>query len=99
MGQSEAVQQAATRLDAAVDKLSKSLNEFIEDIQAVAALREQVRALTDERDRLRNELETERGRVRRLEAANDEVSDRLEALSGALKSVWSERSGGAGLEI
>jgi chromosome segregation ATPase len=99
MGQSEAVQQAATRLDAAVDKLSKSLGEFINDIQAVAALREQIRSLTDERDRLRNELEIERDRARRLEAANDEVSHRLQALSGTLKTVWSERSGGAGLEI
>jgi chromosome segregation ATPase len=99
MGQSEAVQQAARRLDAAVDKLSESLNEFVEDIQAVAALREQIRSLTEERDRLLNELEIERNRARRLEAANDEVSGRLQALSGTLKSVWSERSGSAGLEI
>ena len=52
MGQSDAVQQAATRLDAVVNSLSKSLNEFLEDIQSVAALREQVRTLTTERDRL-----------------------------------------------
>ena len=57
MGQSDAVQQAATRLDAAVDSLSKSLNEFLEDIQSVATLREQVRTLTTERDRLAQELE------------------------------------------
>ncbi len=98
MGQSDAVQQAATRLDAAVESLSKSLNEFLEDIQSVAALREQVRTLTGERDRLQQELEVERGRTRRLEAANDEVSDRLEALTGTLKSVTPAR-GSAGLEF
>jgi len=98
MGQSDAVQQAATRLDAAVDSLSKSLNEFLEDIQSVAALREQVRTLTTERDRLAQELEDERGRARRLEAANDEVSNRLEALTGTLKTISPAR-GSAGLEF
>jgi chromosome segregation ATPase len=87
MSQSDAVQQAATRLDAAIESLAKSLNEFLEDIQSVAVLREQVRTLTSERDRLLQELEGERGRARRLEAANDEVSDRLEALTGTLKTI------------
>jgi chromosome segregation ATPase len=99
MSQSEAVQQAATRLDAAVEAIAKSLNEFLEDIQSVAALREQVRTLTTERDRLAQELEDERSRARRLEAANDEVSDRLEALTGTLKTIVPAGRGSAGLEL
>jgi chromosome segregation ATPase len=98
MGQSDAVQQAATRLDASVDSISKSLNEFLEDIQSVAALREQVRTLTTDNDRLKQELEDERHRAQRLEAANDEVSDRLEALTGTLKTIVPAR-GSAGLEF
>jgi chromosome segregation ATPase len=99
MSQSEAVQQSATRLDAAVDSLAKSINEFLEDIQSVAALREQVRTLTSELDRLLQELEDERNRGRRLEAANDEVSDRLEALTGTLKTIVPAGRGSAGLEL
>lgn len=99
MSQSDAVQQAATRLNAAVEAIAKSLNEFLEDIQSVAALREQVRTLTNERDRLLQELEDERGRARRLEAANDEVSDRLEALTGTLKTIAPAGRGSAGLEM
>jgi len=99
MGQSEAVQQAATRLEAAVEALAKSLNEFLEDIQSIGALKEQVRTLRNERDRLVKELEDERGRAGRLEAANDEVSDRLEALTGTLKTMTPANRGGAGLEI
>ena len=99
MSQSEAVQQSATRLDAAVDSLAKSINEFLEDIQSVAALREQVRTLTSERDRLLEELEDERGRARRLEAANDEVSDRLEALTGTLKTIVPAGRRSAELEL
>jgi len=43
--------------------------------------------LTDERDQLLADLEAERTRVRRLKAANDEVSDRLETVMGTLKDM------------
>ncbi|MCJ7599021.1 MAG: DUF4164 domain-containing protein [Methyloceanibacter sp.] len=99
MSQSDAVQQAATRLDAAVESLASSLNEFLEDIQSVGSLREQVRTLTNERDRLSKELEDERGRTRRLGAANDEISDRLEALTGTLKTISPAFRGSAGFEL
>ena len=49
--------------------------------------REQVRFLTEERDRLLHDLDAERNRARRLEAANDEVSDRLEAVMVTLKDL------------
>ncbi|HEY8275678.1 MAG TPA: DUF4164 family protein [Methyloceanibacter sp.] len=99
MSQSDAVQQAATRLDAAVEALAKSLNQFLEDIKSVSSLKEQVRMLMNERDRLLKELEDERGRARRLEAANEEVSDRLEALTGTLRTMTPPNRGGAGLEF
>jgi hypothetical protein len=46
-----------------------------------------VRSLTEERDRLRTDLDAERNRVRRLKAANDEVSGRLEAVMVTLKDM------------
>jgi hypothetical protein len=54
--------------------------------------------LTTDNDRLKQELEVERHRAQRLEAANDEVSDRLEALTGTLKTIVPAR-GSAGLEF
>ena len=49
--------------------------------------KEQVRFLTEERDRLRLDLDAEKNRVRRLKAANDEVSGRLEAVMMTLKDM------------
>ena len=43
--------------------------------------------MTEERDQLLADLEAERIRVRRLKSANVEVSDRLEAVMGALKDM------------
>jgi hypothetical protein len=53
----------------------------------MAALREQVRFLTEERDRLLLDLDAEKNRVRRLKAANEEVSDRLEAVMMTIKDL------------
>ena len=99
MGQSDAVRQAALRLDAAVDALTSSLDSFLDDIQSTASLKDQVQALISERDRLLKELDDERSRARRLETANDEVSDRLEALTGILKDMAPAGRGGAELEL
>ena len=58
-----------------------------EDGVSVAALQEQIRFLTEERDRLLRDLDAEQNRVRRLKTANEEVSDRLEALMATLKDL------------
>ncbi|MHA1517681.1 MAG: DUF4164 family protein [Alphaproteobacteria bacterium] len=80
---------ALHRLDAAVDRLESHLKKaFVDsgDVSA-AALKEELRFLTEERDQLLADLEAERSRVRRLKAANDEVSGRLEAVMGTLKDM------------
>ena len=82
--------QATERLDAAVDELESFLRQVFaqgEGGVSVAALKEQVRFLIEERDRLLLDLDAEKSRVRRLQTANDEVSDRLEALMGTLKDL------------
>jgi chromosome segregation ATPase len=90
MTEPDALQQATERLDAALDELEVFLQHVLAEREAsdsLAALREQVRSLTEERDRLRTALDAERSRVRRLKAANDEVSGRLEAVMVTLKDM------------
>src|SRR5690554_7386956 len=59
---------------------------------SLAALKQELRDLIDERDQLLADLEAERSRVRRLKAANEEVSGRLEAVkigrASCRERVW-----------
>lgn len=90
MTQPEALQQAATRLDAAVDELENFLRQVFAEGEggaSAAALQEQLRFLAEERDQLLLDLDAERSRVRRLQAANEEVSGRLKAVMGTLKDL------------
>jgi chromosome segregation ATPase len=90
MSQPDALQQATERLDAAVDQLESFLRQVFADAEdgvSVAELKEQLRFLSDERDRLLLDLDAEKNRVRRLKAANEEVSGRLEALMETLKDL------------
>ena len=90
MSQPDALEQATERLDSAVDQLEIFLRHVFaeaEDGVSVAELREQVRFLSEERDRLLRDLEAEKNRVRRLKTANEEVSDRLEAVMETIKDL------------
>ena len=90
MGQSDALQQATERLDAAADQLETVLRGGFADVEggvSIAELRNQVRFLSEERDRLLADLDAERNRVGRLKAANEEVSGRLEAVMVTLKDL------------
>jgi hypothetical protein len=90
MSQPDALQQATDRLDAAADQLEIILRGVFAEADggvSIAELREQVRFLNEERDRLLSDLDAERNRVRRLKAANEEVSGRLEAVMLTLKDL------------
>ncbi len=94
MTQTDALQKALVRFGAAVDSLEQFLGQLFEDRDQAVKLKEQLRALTDERnrlaaerDRLAAELDHERGRARRLEDANSEVSGRLEVVMGTLREM------------
>ena len=90
MSQPDALEQATDRLDAAVDQLESFLRQVFsegDEAVSVAALKEQVRFLSEERDRLLSDLDAERNRSRRLKAANEEVSGRLEAVMVTLKDL------------
>ena len=90
MSQPDALEQATERLNSAVDQLETFLRQVFaeaEDGVSVAELREQVRFLSEERDGLLRDLDAEKNRVRRLKTANEEVSDRLEAVMETLKDL------------
>lgn len=90
MTQAEALQQATNKLDAAVDELENFVRQVFaagEGAVSVADLQEQLRYLAEERDQLLQDLDAERDRVRRLRAANEEVSGRLEAVMGTIKDM------------
>jgi chromosome segregation ATPase len=90
MSQPDALQQATERLDTAVDQLESFLRQVFTEADegvSVAALKDQIRFLTEERDRLLSDLDAERNRARRLKAANEEVSGRLEAVMVTLKDL------------
>ena len=90
MSQPDALQQAAERLDTAVDELESFLSTVFAEGEggvSIATVKEQVRFLTEERDHLLVELDAEKSRVRRLIDANDEVSERLETVMGTLKEM------------
>ena len=94
MTQTDALQKALVRFGAAVDSLERFLGQLFEERDQAVKLKEQLRALTDERnrlaaerDRLAAELDHERGRARRLEDANSEVSGRLEVVMGTLREM------------
>ncbi len=82
------INDATKRLDAAVDAIEDLLGPTLSGVEAgesVNTLKEHIKTLTEERDRLARELEEARARARRLESANDEVSGRLESLMTSLK--------------
>ena len=93
MTQADALQQAVARFGASIETLERSLAQLLEDQGTAAKLKEQLRALQTERDRLAREAqrEAERLRARRLEVANEEVSGRLEAVMGTLKDMMSAK--------
>ena len=81
------------RFDTALAALEGNLARVLADdkgkVQSaeILELREQVKFLTEERDQLLADLEAERARVRRLKAANEDVSGRLDAVMGALRNI------------
>ena len=90
MGQSDALQRATERLDAAADQLEILLSGVFADAEgggSIAELNDRVHFLSQERERLLADLDAERNRVRRLKAANEEVSGRLEAVMVTLKDL------------
>lgn len=78
---------ALTTLETHLARVFSGNEEARPQEAALAAMQEQIRFLTEERDQLLADLETEHARVRRLKAANEDVCGRLETMTGTLKNM------------
>jgi predicted nuclease with TOPRIM domain len=94
MSQADALKEALARFDASIESLEQGIAAFLEERSSQGDLRQQLRSLVDERDRLASEcerltgeLDAERNRSSRLEAANGEVAERLEAAMERLRGL------------
>jgi predicted nuclease with TOPRIM domain len=77
--------RAAARLIEAVEAIEAALDTSDRGDGPLRTLMDRLHYLETERARLLAELEELRAREQKLEAANDEVSERLEALSRTLR--------------
>jgi hypothetical protein len=82
-----AINMAVKRLALALDALDAAVERRREADRSEAALANQVQALGLDRTRLAAALDGETARSRRLESANREVAERLDAAIASIQSV------------
>jgi len=78
---------ALRRLDAALDALETAVDRAASDSREREALQDQLQSYGSDRSRLAADLERMRGRSSDLEAANREVSRRLEHAVDSIRAV------------
>ena len=81
------IETATKRLQSALDALDAALERRLERDRGQAALADQVHAFGADRARLAAELDAAAARSRRLESANREVAQRLDAAIETIRSV------------
>jgi predicted nucleic acid-binding Zn-ribbon protein len=84
-----AMDAAIRRLDAAIDTLEAAVNRGVEHGRRREALESQLQAFGSDRSRLASELDRVRARSTDLEAANREVSRRLEHATDTIRAALS----------
>jgi len=82
-----AMDAAIRRLDAAIDALEAAVDRSAIDIRRREDLETQLKAFGSDRSRLASDLDRMRARSTDLEAANREVSRRLEHAADTIRSV------------
>jgi hypothetical protein len=86
------IEAAIKRLQLALDMLESSLERRLVIERHDVALVEQVHALTSDRAQLAAELDNATARARRLETANRDVAQRLDAAIETVRSVIAAQS-------
>lgn len=84
-----AMDAAIRRLDAAIDTLEAAVNRGVEHGRRREALESQLQAFGSDRSRLASELDRVRARSTDLDAANREVSRRLEHAADTIRAALS----------
>ena len=87
MNEGTGIEAAIKRLQVALDTLEAASERKLESEQRDAALTEQVHVLTSDRAQLAAELDSVAARARRLETANRDIAQRLDAAIEAVRSV------------
>jgi regulator of replication initiation timing len=87
MGTTNALEVAASRLMSALDQFEDVMEQRLTEEKTIKDLEAQLRSLMAEREQLFVSLEKERRRADRLEAANDEVSDRLGTVIDSVRMI------------
>jgi hypothetical protein len=85
------IDSATRRLAAALEALDAAVDRKIEIERGRPILTEQVHALEADRSKLAADLDSQTARARRLEAANRDIADRLEAAMQNIHSVLEGR--------
>jgi len=78
---------AIRRLDAAIDLLEAAVGRCLDEGRQREALESQLHAFSGDRSRLASELDRMRARSTDLEAANREVSRRLEHTANTIRAA------------
>jgi Rad3-related DNA helicase len=86
------IEAAIKRLQLALDTLESSVERRLAIERHDVALVEQVHALTSDRAQLAAELDNATARARRLETANRDVAQRLDAAIETVRSVIAAQS-------
>lgn len=86
-----AMDGALQRLEAALDALESAIGQSSTDSHQREQLESQLQAFGQDRTRLSADLERTRARAEDLEAANREVSRRLENAAETIRSVLSSQ--------
>jgi len=82
-----AIDAAIRRLDAAIDALESAVDRCANESRERQELETQLQAFGSDRSRLASDLERMRARSTDLEAANREVSRRLEHAADTIRSL------------
>jgi len=87
-----AVANASRRLTLALEALEAAIEQRLDSHRDGAQIADQIHALGVDRSRLASELDTQMARTRRLEAANREVGQRIDAAMDSVRAVLDGKS-------
>ncbi len=93
MSEGIGIEAAIKRLQVALDTLEAASERKLESERREAALNEQVHMLTSDRAQLAADLDSATARARRLETANRDIAQRLDAAIEAVRSVIAAHQG------
>jgi len=91
MADANVINVATKRLQSALEALEAALEQRLEGDHSQSALADQIHELGVDRSRLAGELDTAVAQSRRLEAANREVVQRLDAAIDTIRELLADQ--------